>query len=317
MKIATNLLRVSTAALLVSCSSEQKVTPRDWDEYPMPVASPEGKAWVLSDQSDDFNYQAGANDKGEEFYLRWKDSYIGNWSGPAPTIWQSDHVTVDGGYLQIDASRPEDAPMREVVSGESKLTMPATYTGCISSVQEFGYPLFVEARVKVANSMLASNVWMLSGDSTQEIDIVEAYGGSRGEERYFEYRMHLSHHVFIRQPFQDYQPQDGGTWHVDNPPTLWRDSFRRVGVYWRDPFHLEYYIDGELVRTVSGEEIIDPRGYTEGRGLNKNLKLIINREDQSWRAVRDLSPTAEELADHQGGIYLVDWVRIYNLVDAQ
>jgi len=43
--------------------------------------------------------------------------------------------------------------------------------------------------------------------------------------------------------------------------TPWRGEFNRVGVYWQDPWHLEYYNNGELVRTVSGPSQIDPLGY--------------------------------------------------------
>ena len=136
---------------------------------------------------------------------------------------------------------------------------------------------------------MASDVWMLSPDDTQEIDIIEAYGGDRDGGGYGADRLHLSHHIFIRQPFKDYQPKDLGSWYKDDKGTLWRDDFHRVGVFWKDPFTLEYYVDGELVRTVSGKDIIDPNNYTGGTGLVKDMDIIINMEDQSWRAVKGLS----------------------------
>lgn len=49
---------------------------------------------------------------------------------------------------------------------------------------------------------MASDVWMLSPDDTQEIDIIEAYGGDRDGGGYGADRLHLSHHIFIRQPFK-------------------------------------------------------------------------------------------------------------------
>ncbi len=190
--------------------------------------------------------------------------------------------------------------------------MPCTYTGCISSKKLVTYPVYVEARAKLSNSTMASDVWMLSPDATQEIDIIEAYGSDR-VKGYGPDRLHLSHHVFIRKPFQDYQPRDPKTWYKDDKGTIWRKDYHRVGVYWRDPFHLEYYVDGELVRTVSGKDIIDPKDFTEGTGLTKGMNLIINMEDQSWRAIKGLSPTDEELENEENCTFNVDWIRVYNL----
>ena len=156
---------------------------------------------------------------------------------------------------------------------------------------------------------MASSIWLLSKDSTQEIDILEAYGSARPDQTWTAQRLHLSHHVFIRKPFQDYQPTDDGTWYSNG--TTWRDDFHRVGVFWRDPWHLEYYVDGNLVRTVSGAKMIDPKDFTGGTGLNKPMHLIINTEDQNWRSDGDITPTDEELADTERSIMWVDWVRVY------
>ncbi|MFR9496788.1 MAG: beta-agarase, partial [Rikenellaceae bacterium] len=136
---------------------------------------------------------------------------------------------------------------------------------------------------------------------------------ANGKTYYGADRLHLSHHVFIRDPFQDYQPTDAGSWYADGKGTLWRDDYHRIGVYWRDPFYLAYYVDGNLVRVVSGENIIDPYGYTDGTGLTKELDIIINMEDQSWRAIGGLSPTDEELQAGSDIDFKVDWIRVYNL----
>ncbi|WP_072974299.1 LamG domain-containing protein [Flavobacterium saccharophilum] len=77
-------------------------------------------------------------------------------------------------------------------------------TGCITSKERVGYPLYTEAKVKISESSLATAVWMLSEDSTQEIDNLEAYGDKINTA--YGQRLHLSHHVFIRNPFQYYQP---------------------------------------------------------------------------------------------------------------
>ena len=140
-------------------------------------------------------------------------------------------------------------------------------------------------------------------DDTQEIDIIEAYGSDRvvgddGHKFYGPDRIHLSHHVFIRDPFQDYQPTDPGSWYKDVNGTIWRNDFHRVGV-----------------RRVSGKNIIDPNDFTKGTGLSKEMDIIINMEDQSWRAISGLSPTNKELMNKDNNTFLVDWIRIYKPVE--
>lgn len=216
-------------------------------------------------------------------------------------------MIVKDGYLQIPASRL-------VQNGTNKVS-----TGCISSNTQVHYPIYVEARAKLSNSVLASDVWMLSHDSTQEIDILEAYGADWSakagtDQTWFSHRLHLSHHVFIRDPFQDYQPMDEGTWLLGDRP--WREEFHRIGVHWKDPWNLDYYVDGKLVRSVSGEEIIDPKGFTEGTGLSKKMDIIINVEDQDWRSEQNITPNDEELANKEDHTYKVDWIRVYKPVQA-
>ncbi|MEM7130132.1 MAG: family 16 glycosylhydrolase [Chloroflexota bacterium] len=284
--------------LLMSCRIPE---PADWDEYPVPVDPGLGNEWKLLPLSDDFNYSAPPENKGNKFAERWIDRYHNPWLGPGLTEWRTDHSWVADGNLVLDASRN---PNTDTV-----------YTGIISSKETVIYPLYVEARAKISNMVLANSVWLLSPDDTQEIDIVESYGSDRKGQEWFARRVHLSHHVFIREPFQDYQPKDMGSWY--NNGTTWRDDFHRFGVFWRDTWHLEYYVDGELVRTVSGKSIIDPNGFTSGTGLNKAMDVIIDVEDQDWRSNDGLTPTDEELADEERKQYHVDWIRFYQLVSNQ
>lgn len=292
------------------------------DSYIVPVEQPEGKKWVLHPQSDEFDYTYEPKNELTTFGGKWQNYYHGRWSGPTPTVWQYDHVRVRGGFLEIHTSRPEGAKMMNVPAKGGTVQRQATYTGCITGVkQRVKYPAYIEAYAKIANSTMASNVWMLSPDDTQEIDIIEAYGADRDNGGYGADRIHISHHVFIRKPFTDYQPHDPGTWHKDGKGTIWREGFHRVGVYWRDPLHLEYYVDGVKVRTVSGLDIIDPKNHTTDanypsmRGLYKELDMIINMEDQGWRAAKEpsLSPTNEELQSRDDQTFIVDWIRIYTL----
>lgn len=272
----------------------------DWEDLAVPVKLENGKVWQLMALSDDFNYTAPPEYKSTEFKNRWVEGYINDWSGPGWTEWDSAQSEVKNGKLQLSAQRKP---------GSWAINM-----GSITSKESLQYPLFLEIRAKISNSVLASNFWMLSEDSTQEIDVLEAYGGERKENEWFAQRLHLSHHVFIREPFQDYQPTSDDTWFYNG--TMWRDDYHRIGVYWRDPWHLEYYVDGKLVKISSGKDIIDPKDFTNGTGLNKPMRVIINLEDQTWRTEQGLTPTDAELAEKEKVTYNIDWVRFYKPVDA-
>ncbi len=271
---------------------------KDWDIYSIPADPGVNKEWKLLPISEEFNYTALPDKKPEEFTHKWKDRYIHRWKGPGLTQWSRDHSSVKDGKLAIRVSR--------------KPKTNKVLAGCISSHESFTYPLYLEVRAKISRLVMASCVWMLSADSTEEIDILEAYGSDRPDQEWYAKRLHLSHHVFIRRPFQDYQPTDDGSYYKNG--TTWADDFHRIGVYWRDPWHLEYYVDGKLVRTVSGEDIIDPKDYTKGTGLSKPMHIIINKEDQNWRSDNGITPTDEELADPDRNTMYVDWIRVYKAV---
>ncbi|MCJ8163296.1 family 16 glycosylhydrolase [Pontibacter sp. E15-1] len=294
----------------------------DWKSIPVPASAGADKVWQFQEMSDDFEYEALADNKGTTFFAKWDDFYHNGWKGPGLTEWDRSHSLVAGGYLQLPASRKP---------GSEKINL-----GCITSKSRVVYPVYIEARAKVMNSTLASDVWLLSPDDTQEIDIVEAYGAAYSESAqkdhsYFEKKIHISHHVFVRNPFQDYQPLDAGTWYKNG--TTWREDFHRYGVYWKDPWHLEYYIDGVLVRTVSGKAMIDPKHFTNATepgntsvdtrtGLSKEMDIIINTEDQTWRSSPasglqsdTFTPTDSELAKKEDHTFKVDWIRIYKPVE--
>jgi len=286
--------------LIVLLISALSTSAADWQDLPVPVHPGEGKIWQLLPLSDDFNYKAPANGKSSEFYQRWTEGFINSWTGPSLTEWHPSQSLVSGGKLNLTAKRKP---------GSWNI-----YLGSITSRQTVQHPLFMEIRAKLSNSVLASDFWLLSADSTQEIDVLEAYGGDRKSNQWYAERLHLSHHVFIREPFQDYQPKTDDTWFHNG--TKWRDDFHRIGVYWRDPWHIEYYVDGELVKTSSGKEVIDPLDFTKGTGLSKPMHVILNMEDQDWRTKQGLTPTDEELSDTEKMTFQVDWVRFYKPKDA-
>lgn len=297
---------------------------QDWAGIPVPVSLNGNSFWVLDTVlSDGFNYNFAATSSPATINGKWINAYHNGWTGGKPGIWKREKVSVENGKFTLKGTRTAGDSVT-FTHGGSTYTLPITEVGCAHSVNQIQYPVYIEISAKVMNSVLASAFWLLSSDDTQEIDILEAWGSDRWTNSWFsEKRLHLSHHVFIRQPFQDWQPSDAGSFYTDGT-TVWRDTFHRIGVYWRDPWHLEYYIDGQLVRTRSGKDQIDPMYYTNSvnpgdqtndtrTGLNKPMDIIISQGDQTWRAVQGLTPNATEIANLADNTLEIDWVRVYNL----
>ena len=292
----------------------------DWDGLSVPAPAPEGLQWDLHPVSDSFNYQSTFGNRPAEFTDRWTDWFINPWSGPSLTQWNRGHVWTNGSELGVQAHHDPNSD--------------SIFMGCLSSHAAFEYPLFMEARVRLSDCTLANNIWMLSSDSEEEIDMMETYPSSRSSNDWLDQRMHLSHHVFIRKPFQDYQPRDKegvfGTWYWESGRPDWRGQWVRMGVYWKNPWHLEYYINGKWVRTIRSFEhsysnqfgqlekfktefnAIDKYDYTSGTGLSKPMHIIVNMEQQSWLTDLGVIPTDAELDDaNQQNIFFVDWLRVY------
>ncbi|WNJ17119.1 T9SS type A sorting domain-containing protein [Pontibacter sp. G13] len=304
---------------------------QDWVGIPVPADPGTGNEWVLEDNfSDDFNYSAPAENKGTTFRAKWDDFYHNAWQGPGLTTWERNHSMVEGGELKLIATR---------------YLSNRVNAGAVHSEGVIGYPVYVEIRAKIMNSVLANGGWMLSPDDTQEIDFMEAYGSSQcnncppneQDQSWFAQRMHMSHHVFIRNPFSDWQPSEFGsntgnpapspTWITRNDGSgniYWKDDYHRYGVYWQDPTHLYYYIDGVLVTQRVGMERIDPVHYTNAdladagntsvdtrTGLNKDMHILFTVEDQDWRSNNAVTPTDAELSNTDDHTLNIDWIRVY------
>ncbi len=279
----------------------------EFENIPIAPDPGAGRVWELQEApSDDFNYTFDASTTRVNFgpagENKWYNTYhdLPNgqpniFEGPGPTIWRPENLRVDGDQLHVFNTR---------VDGEEKNQFGneypyATRGGCMTSLTKVIYPVFVEARVTVANSTAASDVWLLSPDDTQEIDIIEAYGGAgiagtvpgetttetgAGRNAFFAARVHLSHHVFVRSPFQDYQPRDFNSFWRRNGISSWGGRTIDIGVYWESPTRIEYYIDGQLVRVLdndaSASEVIDgsweytyPTGLVTAGGETVNTNL--------------------------------------------
>ncbi|WP_281615053.1 carbohydrate-binding protein [Flammeovirga sp. SubArs3] len=251
-------LLILAVALLLSLTTFSQ----DWSSIPVPADAGSGKEWELQENvSDDFNYTFNpVNSKSNFGNGKWYNFYHNTWDGPGTTYWKYQNVSVQNGRLLINASRWDQGNQSNPWNGNSaKMGLPnnGVNSGCVTSNSRVQYPVYVESSISVANIGLASCFWLLSPDDTQEIDIIENYGGVNG----FKHLTHISHHSFIRSPFHDYQPRDWNSWWPDSRVSTsygWGDwawnngnrRYLRLGVYWKTPNHFEYYIDGELVRVM-------------------------------------------------------------------
>ncbi len=241
----------------------------DFGGFPLPSRLGNASNWQLQTNiSDDFNYTFNPTTANADFgpsgENKWNNFFHNPFEGPGATNWERNHCSVSGGNLNIWGSRRFfnnnfSTPYTKTFEfGGQNVTRPETLAGCITSKRRVIYPVFVEARVRIMNSTLASDIWLLSPDDKEEIDIIEAYGGagSDGRNQFFAERIHLSHHVFIRPPnFRDYQPSDFNSWYRQSGITRWGGRTVRIGVNWKSPTILEYYIDGQLVRVLDNDAI--------------------------------------------------------------
>ncbi len=252
----------------------------------------ENKTWTLQPNvSSEFNYNEGK--ASTDFSNNWQDKFFNGWTGPGITRYTPGQSSISGGELIFKAN----------IVGNT------IQTGCVTSKEKAVYPLYMEVRVKLSESVLSSAVWMLSEDSTEEIDNLEAFGDK--SNTYFSRRLHLSHHVFIRSPFQDYQPTGDATWYADGKNTIWSDDYHNYGVLWEDPWSLSYYVDGKRVRKTPVAEI-DPLNYTGGAGLTKPMHMIISAAAQSWRENQGVTfLTDPSVTTESRTIMRVDWIRVY------
>ncbi|WP_282039878.1 T9SS type A sorting domain-containing protein [Saccharicrinis aurantiacus] len=247
-------MKKSTSLLLIVFIFSMMLNAQDWSNIPIPADAGEGKVWELQDNvSDDFNYTksfgSGAYANKTNFGSgKWYNFYHNAWDGPGYTYWNNSQVSVDGDNLVITAG---------YTSSNSKGGSYGVASGCVTSNNKVKYPVYIEASLSVANISLASCFWLLSPDDTEEIDIIENYGGVNWYKNF----THISHHSFVRSPFTDYQPRDWNSWYPIAEVTdaggwgeyCWNGGNRkymRMGVNWIGPKHWEYYIDGELVRVM-------------------------------------------------------------------
>lgn len=302
MKKNTFFTALTIALSLMACNTEEASVGSQLENQSLEPVSTNLAArpsvvstWKLVPSlSNEFNYASKASN---QFTDNWQDSFFNGWTGPGLTKYTPAQATIENNMLVFRAN---------IVNGKVQ-------TGCVSSKGTTSYPMYMEARVKVSNSDLSTAVWMLSEDSSEELDNLETWGNV--DNSYFSIRDHLSHHCFktIDGVRKDYQPTGNATYYSSTPAVKWSEDFHVYGVLWTGPKVIKYYIDDVLVRTTPQNEI-DPLNYTDKGGLTKPMYMIISQAAQPWRETLGsitpylTNPTVTNTARTETKI---DWIRVY------
>lgn len=273
----------------------------DWDQYPVPVGPGAGKSWQLEWKfSDQFNYNGKV---GTNFEGKWKDTYFTGWTGPGRTEWAKSHSDVKNGKLILRASPKNNSTVN---------------MGIISSKAKVHYPVYIEAMIKPANLELSSNLWMLSSDATQELDILEIYAGSA--QTWWAKRANTNFHIFFRDQntnavLKDFKDTRKYTTNQDNG--YWRSGYHRFGAYWKSPTEVTFYMDGQLMPNSSWANRVFKSGAGEilqnknQHSVKKNMHIIIDLEEHEWRFDAGNVDSNAALNNNNRNRMYVDWIRTY------
>ena len=300
------ILGVIAFSIVSGCktTTQTPVETNEWIAIPLPQNILAEATWELKENnSDNFNYTG----KNNEFYNQWYDNHISGWRGSGATYFSNDHSDVDNGYLVLNAtSVPAHKQGKTINYGEfeSKKTI---YTGFVTAKSHIEYPVYVEASLKISHLGLANNFWMLSDDDRNEIDVTETYGDTVKSS----YHMSSNYHIFKRSPetnemLGDYGHKQG--FHETSDKAVFNEGFHRFGFYWKSPTYMEFYLDGEHVRTLSTSDVLeDP----EGKFMDRPMRIIFDMEDHVWRTRKGITPDLAELNDKNKNRMLVVWMRTY------
>ncbi|BAM03540.1 LamG domain-containing protein [Phycisphaera mikurensis] len=282
-------------------------------DLPVPADAGEGMRWQLDER---FTLGFDGGDKAAALGTGWTDAYINAWPGPGRGVFSSEHSRVHDGNLEL---------LAQAVPGPKGKNLKL---GVISTTEALSYPVFLEARMRVSPLVLSSNFWLLSEDDVQELDIIECYGtrggaggaggsadigGNRGDGE--PGIAGSNYHMFERDPVSNDVIKDHGGDGHHHPPSdgvAYRDGFHTFGAYWRDPFHVEIYYDGERVRTLAGADIND----FDGTGFSRPMRVILDLEEHDWRVKSGIDPSPRRLADPTQNRLWVDWIRVLRPVPA-
>lgn len=263
---------------------------------PAPMSDPQNKGgWQLNAEiSDEFDGDSIDHDK---WNVQGLNGGYNGWKGRAPSQFVPENVLVEDGLLKIRSKWEPDYDFVEEDLGGVQYGDPIApvTTGAIIGNRRFLHG-YMEVRSKAADAAMTSAFWALGHQS--ELDMYEQMGRPKKGDGGIEADT-------LNAAIHDWRPGK----FVGNGAPLNKvynmkhelgfrvaDDFHVYGVEW-DPDFLRFFVDGQLVRESSREEI------GEGWVLTNPLQLYFDSEIFSWLGY----PHPEELpADYE-----VDYVRVW------
>lgn len=299
----------------------------------LPLSDPNNtEFWnLLPEVSDEFNensvdedkwYIVGKFEDGKPVY---KDPDKPNrkvWIGRAPSQFSGRNYRLEDGNLVLEARWEPDFPFSDTFDeyGDTKYYFENITTPCFIGRKLFTYG-YMEIRCKAADAEITSSFWATGNNA--ELDMFEFFGDHRQPNKAWRDKE-------LWWSIHDWRPGMGGkSVYTEHHELDFRvaDDFHTYGFDW-SPEGIKYYIDGELFRDVSKDEInayaVD-KGFEKGWMIDKSLKIWLDMETFPWHGVPDsksdltLNGTTAE-KDNGRMDYTVDYVRVWqrgssNLID--
>ncbi|TXE06303.1 family 16 glycosylhydrolase [Seonamhaeicola algicola] len=271
-----------------------------------PPKPPVGKRWVLNpDFSDEFN--------GNKLdATKWLDHHP-TWKGRAPGLFMASQVKVADGYLQLKGEKMEKDTL--VKTGSKEVMFNIKGAAVVSKKTAlFG---FYECRVKAAATTMSTTFWFSGGGGKgpngcdsyhQEWDIQECIGRTGDfKGQYFAKGMHSNAHYWYSDCEGERHDYRAAQVRYEDDEVASND-FHVYGGWWKDETQASYYYDNQEPKHQKFYDKITNKPMDKPM----YMRLVHETYPFPWISL----PTDEELADDTKNTVYYDWVRGYQLVDA-
>ncbi len=285
--------QAATASPVAVAAQVPEAGPGTGEARVLPLSDPNNTGgWVLNERfSDEFNGSELDRDKwivqgeGGRYYI---------WRGRAPAQYAAHNVRVEDGMLKLRSQWEPDfdfhpEPHNGFTYGEyDGEPMPVTAAAVISRDRFMhGY---MEVRTRAADAAVTSAFWAIGHQS--EIDFYEQLGRPKRQGN-----VRDNYYMFSIYDWRPPVVRPNKVWtHVHELPFRVADEFHVYGCEWEDET-LRFYLDGELVREVTRDEV------GERWTLTNPMELWFDKEIFEWLGV----PHEEELPVD----YEIDYVRVW------
>ena len=259
----------------------------------LPASDPSNSGgWILNMRfSDEFDGDELDRDK---WIVQGEDGKYFTWRGRAPAQYAAHNLRIQDGVLKLRSQWEPDfdfhpQPHNGFSYGQYKgEPMPVTAAAVISRDRFMhGY---MEVRTKAGDAAVTSAFWAIGYQS--EIDFYEQLGRPKRQGS-----IRDNHYMFSIYDWRPPVVRPNKIWtHTHELPFRVADEFHVYGCEWGDEY-LKFYLDGELVRETTREEVGDR--WT----LTNPMELWFDTEIFEWLGV----PHEEELPVD----YEIDYVRVW------